>query len=365
MSEKQAYVVNLLEKFNVNMPTRDIISIYNEKNKDSISERHVQRIRKWYRANNVESKGENMNQEDVFDTKDSSMHEWELDVVNMANEGLWSISDLSERVQKTPDEIRNTIKTYHWMINEKVLDEEAQDVYFNSNITHLPADEKSTIEIYEEKETETETVNEDDNDDYWEVKIDCVDECSKAEKEIDVFMNKLVREKSMRFMKWAKNIEWLAYLIGEKKDDGYYVHDLYLPDQRTSSVLVDKVVADNYNQMKVIGVIHSHHEMGAGDEDSPSFSGHDTNFINGNHNLSLLAGKNGNNGFKIVGIARSVTPCGSRIQIKACVKGMKEEPDQFEKELKNEFFGKVFNKKNKEEEKGSYHFTNRPTVHRA
>ena len=111
-------------------------------------------------------------------------------------------------------------------------------------------------------------------------------------------------------------------------------------------------------------MIHSHHEMGAGDEDSPSFSGHDADFINGNHDLSLLAGRNGG-GFKIVGIARVKTPCGSLMQIKASVKVMKENPSEEEIALKNEFFGKVMDKKSKNSTSsgsGTYHFSKEPDL---
>jgi hypothetical protein len=143
-------------------------------------------------------------------------------------------------------------------------------------------------------------------------------------------------------MQWAGAREWLAYLIGEFKNDNYYIYDLYLPDQRTCSTLVDKVIADKYNEMKVVGVIHSHHEMGAGDEDRPSFSGHDEAFINSNHNLSLLAGRDRTTkGFKIVGIARTKTPCGAFMKIKASVKAMNEIPSDAEKEMKKEFLEKT------------------------
>jgi hypothetical protein len=184
-------------------------------------------------------------------------------------------------------------------------------------------------------------------EDYWEVKIDCVTACSKVNQSVDVFLSKKVRQKAMLFMKWAKAREWLAYLVGNKTEDGYDITDLYLPDQRTSSTLVDKVKADEYNNLKIVGVIHSHHEMGAGDEDRPSFSGHDSEFINSNHNLSLLAGvdrKNG--GFKVVGIARVQTPCGGMMKIKANVKRMKEEMSPEEKNLNDEFKDKVFGKTN-------------------
>jgi hypothetical protein len=160
-------------------------------------------------------------------------------------------------------------------------------------------------------------------------------------------MNKESRKKAMLFMKWAGAREWLAYLVGEKTSEGYNITDLYLPNQRTSSTLVDKVDAGDYNNLSIVGVIHSHHEMGAGDEDNPSFSGHDAEFINSNHNLSLLAGRDRKNGgFKLVGIARLTTPCGGMMKVKANVKAMKENISPEEKALKDEFSNKVFGPEN-------------------
>lgn len=363
-SEKQQHVINLLIK-NVDMPTRDIISDYEEymEGRDTISMRHVQRIRKQFK----ESEDNNMNQEDVFDT---GMKDWELDIVNMANEGGWSIQGISQRINQDIQVVKNTLTNYHYIITENVLDEDYEGVYFIYKDApaqpQLPVgasyvdDEKAYEQVDEQEQA-----NSDGNDDFWEVEIDCVTACSKASKEVTVFMNKSSRDKAMLFMKWAGAREWLAYLVGTKDEgDVFHVNDLYLPDQRTSQTLVDKVVADKYNHMQVVGVIHSHHEMGAGDEDNPSFSGHDANFINGNHDLSLLAGKDTKNkGFKIVGIGRVKTPCGSLMQVKANIKAEKEKPSDAIVKLMDEFKEKVFGKKNKglteKKQGGSYHFVNK------
>jgi hypothetical protein len=273
------------------------------------------------------------------------------------------------------------------MLSSEVLDEEVSDVYFDPTKSGLELeshdlnpDFNPDIPPFEEPTKEPASNKEPADEEFWEVKIDCVTACSKTEDEIDVFMSKKARTVAMSYMKWAKNREWLAYLIGDKDEKGFNVHDLYLPDQRTSAVLVDKIVAEKYNELKIIGVIHSHHEMGAGDADKPSFSGHDANFINGNHDLSLLAGRD-NGGFKIVGIARAKTPCDALMRIKANVKAMKEKLSEHDSALKDEFFSKVFNEKEEREEKphsmiiqqgnaeydsstGQYHFTENPEIKR-
>ncbi len=378
MTEKQNHVVQLLNK-NVNMPTRDIITDYDEymEGRDSISARHVQRIRKWYIANIKEKS--TMNQEDVFDAT-NGMEDWEIDLLNKTNEGGWSLQQLADMFEKTPDHIKDALTRNFFMVNGDILDEDSDGVFWKPDLR--PDDDMSSqSSTMDHSVTSSADVIELPHDepeaDFWEVKIDCVKSCGRVEDSIDVFMNKTTRDKAMRYMKWAKAREWLAYLIGELKEDGYHVVDLFLPDQRTSAALVDKVVAESYNSLKVIGVIHSHHEMGAGDEDNPSFSGHDAAFINSNHNLSLLAGRNGN-GFKVVGIARVKTPCDHFMQIKANVKVMPEQLSNEEKNMKDEFFTKTgmnqkpintadagtngnryFDDQNQGE--GSYHFTKNPT----
>lgn len=302
-----------------------------------VSPRHVQRIRKEM-VNETTSKGKNKMgvDENVYETK--GINEWQLNLINMVNEptkgeNFWSIQELATILEKTDTEVRETLEEWGYLVSNTVLDES------NSNVIALP----HKPEMDNKKENKSAS-----GDDYWEVKIDCVTACSKAKQEVPVFVSKQARQKAMLFMKWAKAREWLAYLVGEKKEDGSYdITDLHLPDQRTSATLVDRVNAADYNSMTIVGVIHSHHEMGAGDEDKPSFSGHDSEFINSNHNLSLLAGldrKKG--GFKVVGIARVETPCGSLMKVKAVVRPMKEEISEKEKSLQDEFKEKVFGRTN-------------------
>lgn len=361
-TEKQESVIDVLNK-DFNMPTKDVISEVLNTHSIDVSERYVQRIRKTlkeaknYKGENIMLKG---------------MDECQIQILNMANEGGWTVQEIAQNVTDLNNKyiidanyVRETLKEFHYMVYEKVMDNESENVYFDvspeTGEVELPKEDwKVTGEVIE-----LPTEKEEDKG-YWEVELpERITACSKCKKEVDVFCSKKVRNKAMLFMKWAARREWLAYLIGEKDDKGYYIHDLYIPDQRTSATLVDDVMAHDYNNLKVVGVIHSHHEMGAGDEDNPSFSGHDREFINSNHNLSLLAGKDRKTGgFKVVGIARVITPCGGFMTIKAKVKSMKEEPSKEEVALKNEFSEKIFGKSNKgikdgskiKDKNGQYHF---------
>lgn len=301
--QKQDYICEFLDE-DINMPTKKVIKNVKNKYGVKVSKRHVQRVRKEERNNN---------------------------------------------------KMFGNLFNYQNKVREILSDSNEDDDVFDS------------YDVNESCVNTIKTQNTNNNDkDFWEVEIKTVSACSQVNKEVNVYVNRNTKYKAFMFMKWAGAREWLAYLIGEFKDGKYFIYDLFLPDQRTSAALVDKVVAENYNQLKIVGVIHSHHEMGAGDEDNPSFSGHDAAFINSNHNLSLLAGRDRTTGgFKIVGIGRVKTPCDSYMKIKANVKLMNEEFSDEEQALKKEFFEKTQSRTNvpsqqlvsfKQNNQNGYHF---------
>lgn len=167
----------------------------------------------------------------------------------------------------------------------------------------------------------------------WDVteQLDCVTACSKAPQKALVSISAVARKKISLFMKWAGSQEWLAYLKGEFIDESnVIVTDVALPDsQNASATLVHNVVMNDYKG--IVGVIHSHHDMGHGSTDNPGFSGHDNEFINSNHNVSLLVSKKG-----IAGHIRVKTPCGAFMKVVAKVKHM-DEVELDEKKLQEEF----------------------------
>jgi len=150
----------------------------------------------------------------------------------------------------------------------------------------------------------------DNASDAWEVEIDCVKDCSKAPEEIIVWMKPLVKEQIEVLMKEYKSIEWLAYLVGEWTDDKTpIVKELFIPEQKVSGVSVDNIKCPEHNDLGIIGVIHSHHNM------SHSFSQIDADWINQNHNISLVVSHTG-----MDGQVRWKTPCGSLITVKSKTK---------------------------------------------
>jgi len=144
--------------------------------------------------------------------------------------------------------------------------------------------------------------------DSWEVDVDTVHECSKVPKEQKILVEFLAKRKIDSLMKKYPSIEWLAYLIGDRENP-YTVKDIYIPKQEVTSVTVDNINCPEWNDLSVIGVIHSHHGMGNG------FSGTDHEWINQNHNISLCIAKTG-----IAGQVRFKTPCGALKIIPAIIK---------------------------------------------
>jgi len=172
----------------------------------------------------------------------------------------------------------------------------------------------------------------------WDVTehLDCVTACSKAPDKAFVYCSSVARKKTNLYMKWAGRQEWLAYLVGRWiSDHEVEVLDLALPNQSADATLVNQVSLEDYNNIGVVGVIHSHHEMGGAGHDKAGFSGHDEAFINSNHNVSLLVAKDG-----IAGHIRVKTPCGAFLRITAKVKQL-DEVEVDEEKLKEEFKEKI------------------------
>ena len=166
----------------------------------------------------------------------------------------------------------------------------------------------------------------------WDVteELDCVSSCGKVPEKGLVKISAVARKKISLFMQWSGSREWLCYLKGEWENDSTVsVHDIILPNQSASATLVSNVKVDEYTN--IVGVIHSHHDMGHGTEEKPGWSGHDEAYINSNHNVSLLVSNKG-----IAGHIRVKTPCGAFMRVPAAIKHL-DEVALDEKKLREEF----------------------------
>ena len=129
---------------------------------------------------------------------------------------------------------------------------------------------------------------------FWETDIQVVKSCGVIGEAIQVSISSKARHKINALMNHFPGTEWLAYLVGNK--DFRYVEDIVIPKQRVTSV---NVYVDDGVSVPIMGVIHSHHDMGN------SFSHTDDTYINQNHDISLCISNNG-----IKGHVRVKTECG-------------------------------------------------------
>lgn len=186
------------------------------------------------------------------------------------------------------------------------------------------------------KKAKTTTVVRQPTDFAWEAKIETVTACSKAPEKITIWITPTVKEKTAYLMKKFTNLEWLAYLLGEKKEDGsFLVNDIFLPKQRVSGASVDNVDCPEYNQLPVVGVMHSHHNMGH------NFSHTDDEWINQNHDLSIVVSKTG-----FGGQARYKMPCGAYkiIDVKVKLKiNSSVDFDDFQKQIDEKIEKQTYN----------------------
>jgi hypothetical protein len=123
---------------------------------------------------------------------------------------------------------------------------------------------------------------------FWETDIDIDTRTIHSREPVTVITSEMVQEKIAILMQKFVHMEWLAYLVGEKCPDGsYYITDLAIPKQEVT--VVNVYVKDSVD-VPIVGVIHSHHDMGN------NFSHTDDEYINSNHDLSLCVCNNGING---------------------------------------------------------------------
>jgi len=148
-------------------------------------------------------------------------------------------------------------------------------------------------------------------DDEWETDLEVITQCGRFKADdngkVVVWVEPLAKVKIDTLMEEYKSKEWLGYLLGDK--ESMTVKDIFIPEQNATSVRVDDVNCEEFNNMPVMGVIHSHHNMGT------NFSHTDHTYINQNHDISLLVAHSG-----MSGQVRTKVPCGAYIVSEVKVK---------------------------------------------
>ncbi len=143
----------------------------------------------------------------------------------------------------------------------------------------------------------------------WDSGIEILKTCGHMNvPKYSVTFEMMANEKIKQLQKYYPSLEWLAYLVGKVDHVKHtvLVEDLVIPDSQrvTGGNVYD--VEYGWNEGKsIIGVIHSHHSMGA------FFSGTDDAYINQNHDVSIVVSTNQSSPIK--GQVRMKTRCGAYV----------------------------------------------------
>ena len=116
----------------------------------------------------------------------------------------------------------------------------------------------------------------------WVTDVGIVDSCGlcKSLPIATVILKPIVQQTIEALCEVMGKDEWLAYLIGEKTNVGYYVTALHVPKQDVTAKTVEVTGTTPPN---TIGTVHSHHTMGS------VHSSTDIESIGSNHDVTLVA----------------------------------------------------------------------------
>ncbi len=146
------------------------------------------------------------------------------------------------------------------------------------------------------------------------------------------YLETTARQKIQILMNEYLHTEWLAYLRGRISDKGnVFVEDISIPPHKDASGA--SAEAEPFHIPKdCVGVIHSHHSMGA------FHSGTDQNYVDKNFPISITVSRN-NDGLVYDAVSYAKTSCGQPILLKSDVKYVQPQPlfnkDKFLKRAKD------------------------------
>lgn len=124
-----------------------------------------------------------------------------------------------------------------------------------------------------------------------------------------VIIERNAKDKIEALMAKFPDTEWLAFLDGRETEEGFLITDLRIPLQSVSVADCDDV--EFVPSASHIGVIHSHHTMGA------FFSFTDKKYLNSSNTVSVVVAKKGNGAIEAQAVLRLVTPSGRWVKVEA------------------------------------------------
>lgn len=135
-----------------------------------------------------------------------------------------------------------------------------------------------------------------------------------------IYLDITPRQKIILLMDEYDSREWIGYLVGEiDKTGDYYVSDLVIPPHKES--LYSSAEAEAFHTPEnCIGVIHSHHKMGA------FHSGTDQTHVDRNYPISITVAK-GTDNLTFDAKSCTKTPCGKPVALTGEVKYLQPVPN--------------------------------------
>ena len=137
----------------------------------------------------------------------------------------------------------------------------------------------------------------------------------------NIFLEPVVVDKIRLLMEEYKHAEWIGYLVGkENKDSGdIFVEDIVIPPHEEANGASCLAEPFHIPKKGCVGVIHSHHSMGA------FHSGQDDHTVDRNFPISITVAKKSTN-LEYDAISHLTTPCGKHTLLKCSVKYVQPRP---------------------------------------
>ncbi len=131
----------------------------------------------------------------------------------------------------------------------------------------------------------------------------------------NIYIEPIPADKIRLLMEEYTHTEWIGYLVGEENRDSgdIFVEDLVIPPHEEASGATCLAKPFHIPKIGCVGVIHSHHTMGA------FHSGQDDHTVDRNFPISITVAKKSTN-LEYDAISHVTTPCGKHSLLRCSVK---------------------------------------------
>jgi len=136
-----------------------------------------------------------------------------------------------------------------------------------------------------------------------------------------IYIEPIPLDKIQLLLEAYPRTEWIGYLVGEENRDSgdIFIEDIVIPPHEEADSVSCLAEPFNIPKQGCIGVIHSHHSMGA------FHSGQDDHTVDRNFPISITVSKRNSN-LEWDAISYAVTPCGKHTLLKCSLKYVQPKP---------------------------------------